>query len=308
MLKKLYFFLAFFLFVFASFLGIDRIAHRTITHFSPHKIRTSNLFLPSQTPVLSLETREWLEEILNQKFIFYHKAKTSYSFISEDGHYILKFMTTQRVKPKSWLAYIPCSFNLYYQEFIAKKQEANKVLKGWQFAFEHLQQETALVYAHTSRKERLRKKVVVLDKDLEPYTIDLDKTVFCIQKHADLFYVHLAQLLRERDMEPIKEKIASVFSLISHLCCEGVLNSESVKTLDVGIVNNQVVQVDIDKLCTSSLCVCKKNCKETVSTMTQKFRTWVEEHCSELGPYFDELIEKTSSDLCKSASFETLSA
>lgn len=293
MLKRVYLFLVFFLFTVSIFLGLDRLCHRSITQFSPHKIKTSNLFIPSQNQAISKEKREEIGSILNQKFVFYHKGKNSYSFISEDGNYLLKFMRTQRVKPKSWLAYIPLSFNPYYQELINTREHAKQLAHAWQFAYEELQEETALIYAHTSKKERLRKKVMLLDKNLDPYSLDLDKTVFCIQRHADLFYVQFSQSLRDHDLNLAKERIASIFSLISHLCCKGVLSSESARHLDIGIVDNRVVQVDIDKLCTCPMCICPKHCKETVLAMTQKFRKWIEEHCQELGPYFDECCENT---------------
>lgn len=297
MLRRVYFLFAFALFGLTIAAGLDRLLHRGGTKFSLRHVHTSNLFSSEfSIPALSLKKKQQLEEVFSQKFLPYNKGIRSEAFISEDGRYVLHFLRRQSVKAKSFLAYLPFAFNPYYHRLLDNKKHAMAAMQAWHRAFLDLQEEMALVYVHFDNQERLNHKVLLLDENLESHYVDLDKTLFYVQRHADLFYLKISDFIHNQEWEKAKEAVDSVYTLLESLFEKGALDTKQLAYFEPFLVDNRAVQLDLgplyprDRLPVNCSCHRRGDCSKVLFEATERMRFWIEQHAPWLQKT-DQLLE-----------------
>ena len=288
MLKHIYVGTALLLFCISLFLGIDRFAHHHSSHFSLDKITSSQRYSPEwEIPQLPSEELKNLDHILSQTFSYYSKGSQSYVFISEDKKYILKFLKQQKLRTNSWLAYIPFSFNPYYQEYQFKQKKCAATFSACKTAYLELKNETGLIYVHLNNSRDLNKKVTFLDKDSERHVVDVDKTSFYVQKRAHLIYSRISELMHHKDVEGAKKVITSVFALIDFLGKKGVVDNDPILRKNFGLIDDIAVQIDIGKLRIDPIRQETLAYKQEVGNITNSFRIWLEKNYPELTEHFE---------------------
>lgn len=295
MVKKIYVGLAFFLFFFSLFIGIDRFVHHKSNRFSLDKITTYHSYSPEwQIPPLSAEEHKALDQILSQKFTYYSKGSQSYVFISEDKKTILKFLKQHKLRPKSWLAYIPLSFNPYYQEHLFKKKKCDFTFNACKTAFLELKNEAGLIYVHINNTRDLNKKVTIYDKNGECHVVDIDKTSFYVQKRAQLIYSRISELVHQGDIEKAKQIITSVFSLIDFLGKKGVVENDPILRKNFGLIDDVAVQIDIGKLRIDPIRQQNLAYKQEVGSITHSFKVWLEKNYPQLSDHFEQCLNEVT--------------
>jgi hypothetical protein len=293
MLKKIFIGLALFLFLASFFLGIDRFVHHQSSRFNLSKIISLQRYSPKwEIPTLPPEEKKDLEQILNQKFTYYSKGSQSYVFISEDKKFILKFLKQEKLRPKSWLAHIPLSFNPYHQEYLFKKQKCHATFTACKTAFQELKKESGLIYVHLNHVRDLNKKITILDKNGEQHIIDIDKTCFYVQKHAQLIYSRISELMHNNDTEGAKRIISSVFSLIDFLGKKGVCDNDPILRKNFGLIDDVAVQIDIGKLRIDPIRQQTLAYKEEVGSITHNFKIWIEKNYPALSEHFEICLKE----------------
>ena len=295
MLKKFFAGLALFLFLVSFFLGLDRFVHRKSSRFTLSKIVSSQRYSPEwEIPALSIEEKKDLDQILNQKFTYYSKGSQSYVFISEDKKFILKFLKQGKLCPKSWLAYIPLSWNPYYQQYLLKKEKCYATFAACKTAFQELKKESGLIYVHLNNFRDLNKKITILDKNGETHVVEIDRTCFYVQKHAQLIYSRISELMHSNDIEGSKRIISSVFSLIDFLGKKGVCDNDPILRKNFGLIDDIAVQIDIGKLRIDPTRQQTLAYKEEVGSITNSFKIWIGKNYPELSEYFEQCLKETA--------------
>jgi hypothetical protein len=277
------------LFFFSLFVGIDRFIHRKSLRFSLARIALAyESAVDEDTVALTPEEKAELDSLFSRSFTFFGKSNHAYLFLSEDHKYVLKFLKRAEASPKSWLAYIPFSFNPYYQDYRRKKAEQKKTHSAYQRAFREFKEETGLVYMHLSPTHIWHKKISIFDKNGKLYAVELDKTSFYVQKRAQLIYPRIAELMRMGDIAHAKNIIASVFSLIDYLGKNGICDQDLSLYNNFGIIDDKAVQLAISKLAPSfdHCALYKKN----IPIVTEPFRRWINKNYPELLSYFDDRL------------------
>jgi hypothetical protein len=297
MLKKIFIGLALFLFLISFFLGVDRFVHHESSRFTLSKIISSQGSSPEwEIPKLSLEEQKDLEQILNQKFTYYSKGSQSFVFISEDKKIILKFLKQEKLRPKSWLAYIPLSFNPYHREYLLKKEKCRATFSACKTAFQELKKESGLIYVHLNHSRDLNKKITILDKNGGQHIVDIDKTCFYVQKHAQLIYSRISELMHNNDIEGAKRIISSVFSLIDFLGKKGVFDNDPILRKNFGLIDDIAVQIDIGKLRIDPVRQQTLAYKGEVGSITHSFKVWIEKNYPVLSEYFKKCLKEVQSN------------
>ncbi len=292
-LKKICIFCALFLFAVSLFLGIDRLIHHSSTRFSFDKIASSHRYSTEwDIPPLSAEEQKDLNEILSQKFTYYNKGSQAYVFLSEDKKYILKFLKQKKFRPSSWLAYIPLSFNPYYQQYLFKTQKCRATYAACRTAFLELKKETGLIYVHLNNSHDLSKKVVIFDKNGHQHLVDMDKTTFYVQKRAQLIYSRISELMHNQDVEGAKKIICSVFKLIHFLGEKGVVDNDPILRKNFGLINDIAVQIDVGKLRIDPIRKQNLAYKQEVAGITRNFKIWIQKNYPELSDHFDYCLQR----------------
>ncbi len=296
MLKKNFIWLALFFSLVSLFLGIDRFVHHESSRFTLSKILSSQGSSPEwEIAKLSLEEQKKLEQILNQKFTYYNKGSQSYVFISEDKKFILKFLKQEKLRPKSWLAYIPLSFNPYHREYLFKKEKCRATFSACKTAFEELKKESGLIYVHLNHARDLNKKITILDKNGGQHIVDIDKTCFYVQKRAQLIYSRISELMHGNDIEGARRIVSSVFSLIDFLGKKGVFDNDPILRKNFGLIDDIAVQIDIGKLRIDPVRQKTLAYKQEVGSITHSFKTWVEKNYPVLSEHFENCLKEVQS-------------
>lgn len=295
MLKKFYIGTAFFLFFVSLFLGIDRFAHHKSRQFGLDKIynshRSSALW---NIPPLSSSELKDLDQILNQKFTYYSKGSQAYVFISEDKKYILKFLKQQKLRTNSWLAYIPLSFNPHYQARLFKESKCDATFSACTTAYKELKDKTGLVYVHINNAQDLNKKVTVFDKNGREHRVDIDQTSFYVQKHAQLIYSRISEVMYNENIEEAKKIISSVFLLIDFLGKKGVVDNDPILRKNFGLIDDVAVQIDIGKLRIDPKRQQNLAYKREVGSITYSFKIWLEKNYPGLTSHFEQCLNAIS--------------
>lgn len=275
-----------FLFCFSLFIGIDRFARRKKHHFSLASIARAKDAVASPSSPIDQEKK--VEPLFNQPFFFFGKSHHAYLFLSEDHKYILKFLKSHTLSPKSALAHIPLSFNPHYQDYKHKKEEFARLFAAYQTAFNTLKNQTGLVYMHLYPTHRLNKKITLYEKSGKTLIVDLDKTCFYVQKRAQLIYPRISALMRNGDIETAQTIISSVFNLIEDLRKRGVIDHDLTLCKNFGIIDDKAVQLAIGKL---HIDQSRNGCtKEEIIHIMDPFRRWIQKNYPQLLAHFDSLI------------------
>ena len=138
---------------------------------------------------------------LQQRFFLQNQGGQSYVFFSEDGQYALKFF---KEMPRPWLT------KASYQQ--KKWGKLSRTLTGYQLAFDHLTEETALLSLHLKPTSTPLFATLVDRLHIE-HTIDLSSVYFVIQKRVEpltftQFQTHIQAihtLLQKRDAAHIAD-------------------------------------------------------------------------------------------------------
>lgn len=291
MLKKIYIAFALFLFSISLFIGIDRFVHRNSSHFSLNKITSAHKNSSEwEMPALSEEEEELLHSILDQKFTYYSKGSQAYVFISEDKKFILKFLKQNKLRPKSWLAHLPLSFNPYYQEKLFKKKKTLATFNACKTAFVELKNETGLIYVHLNCTNGLNKKLQIFDRQGKSHVVDINHTTFYVQKRAHLIYSRISEVMHHKQIDQAKNIITSVFQLIDFLGRKGIVDNDPILRKNFGLIDDVAVQIDIGKMRIDPLRKENLAHQKEVGSITHSFKKWLNENYPELIEHFDEQL------------------
>lgn len=201
---------------------------------------------------LTKEEKAPLEDIFSQTFIYLDSGTNSYSFVSQDGKYVLKFFKMKRLLPNKWLNHVPIPKILdgYKFEKVEKRDKnLGTLFESCKIAFEQLREETGLVYVHMNKTKEWKRKVHVIDNKQKQHFIDLDSIEFVVQKRVIPFEQRIAKLMQKEDTVRAKKAISSTLKLLADSCQKGIhfkeIKDNSLFLKNYGFVGDTAVFVDI---------------------------------------------------------------
>lgn len=192
-----------------------------------------------------------LDSALSQPYSYLGKGCQAYVFESEDGHYVAKFFKYQRFRLKPWEAYLP-SFPFvdeYRNKKIQKKQrKLEGFLFSWVVAFNHLKNETGLIYVHLNKTNNLKKVLPIRDKLGFEHKINLDDYQFCIQRKAELLSTALLKLRKNDDRASAIRLVNQVLALLLSDYSKGFIDNDPALMQNTGVVEGIPIHIDIGQL------------------------------------------------------------
>lgn len=280
------------LFLVALFLGLDRYYHPKSLRFAPSKITTVSNSAEWEIPPLSQDEQKKIDDILNQQFTYLDNGSQTYVFISEDKKHVLKFLKQCKLRPKTWLAYIPLSFNPYYKEYLSLQDKLRKTYHAQKLAFTEFKDQTGYLYVHLNRTAHLNKKINVIDKKGKRHTVSLDNVCFAVQKKADLLYPGLKALIEKKNIEGAKKAISSLVSLMDCFIKKGVVDNDPILKKNFGLINEEAIQFDIGRLRMDPLSIQPDQYQQKIAKLTNSLKKWIESNSPELLPYYEQELRK----------------
>ncbi len=242
---------------------------------------------------LNFTERDMLKKILSQKYSYLGKGCQSYVFASEDGQYVLKFVKYQRFRPQTWLDYFQ-SVPIVSQYRINKIEKKNKKLDmlftGWKIAYEHLREETGLVYVHLNKSNDLQQTLTLYDKMGFQHYLNMDNMEFLLQKKAQMLCPTITQFMQKGQIGEAKELIDNLLGMILSEYSRGLADNDHALMQNTGVLGTKPVHIDVGQFVLKPEMSNPTHYKQELFSKTFKFRQWLAKHHPELGVYLNERL------------------
>lgn len=245
-------------------------------------------------PLLSSEQEE-MDQALDQPYYYLAKGCQSYVFSSADGRYVIKFFKYQRYRLQPWLAYfppLPAVVQYREQKNEKKWKKLDGFVSSWKIAFEHLKDETGLVFVHLNKTSYLNKTLTIYDKIGKKHEVFLDQMEFCIQRKAHLLCETMLDYRNKGDLEGAKKIVDQLICMILSEYSRGLADNDHALMQNTGVAQGRPLHLDVGQF------VLNQEVKEPMIfhqeffTKTYKFKHWLMKHYPELGEYLDNELRQ----------------
>jgi hypothetical protein len=248
----------------------------------------------SMRPLLS-EEQSRIRAILNQKFSYLGQGHQAYVFASEDGQYVLKFLKYERLHPSHFverlITWIPQA-EPYLRKTIgnrAGRLEAN--LKSWKLAFDELADETGVLYAQINASDGWLPNTTVVDERGMGYAINMNQTLFLLQKRADLYFPRLEVAVCRHDTATAMKMIDELLAWLNAEYERGVCDEDRYVLQNTGFFEGKLVHIDVGRLVKAPYL--RDDPQERAHRLwnnTRELRWFLQEHDESLARYLEERL------------------
>lgn len=239
-----------------------------------------------------LSETETLQTALNQPYHYLDKGHQAYVFESEDGQFVLKLLKFQRVRIPQWLRKTELPF---FEQWRLKRIEKKdrmlqSLLTSWKLGFDELKEEAAIVYVHIVPSHNLQKNLKITDKIGLKHTLELDRTIFLIQRKAPLLGPTLDSLMVQNRSNEAKAVLDRLVGLFVSEYRRGLAEKELFILRNTGVLEGRPIHIDTGRFeWDLSL---KENYRPELRRKTAKLLEWLREQHPELARHFEEQVEK----------------
>jgi len=282
--------------VVAVFIGIFAVRPKNGKDFSDAKI-SSNLSFNTEyaVPALFGEEKKSVLAALSQRYDYLGGGAESFCFLSADKNYVLKFFKMEYFLPKAWIEMFPFSLmkdNLLKHYWERRSARLPRTFKAHKIAYEKLQGQTAVIYAHLNKSNDLKHSVVVRDEKGLEHVIDLDSKEFVLQRKATPAFKYVHERVAAADMEGAKSSITALMEFIVYRMREGYIDLDKGISSNYGFVDGKPMQIDLGHLvCNPSLCTHEKKLSE-ISRVKERLLRWARGYNAELCPHIENEAER----------------
>ncbi len=243
------------------FFGVERVCYFQTDGFILSKMLLENV-PPSSGP--------------SETLTFIGAGKQFYAFETADHHYVVKFMKFSRRRPLPWLEKLPF-FKSWTSTYLAERAKRLANLEySSALAVEYLSAEAALT------PYQLPKNLILIDKLGIAHLIDREQTHFIVQKKAIPFTTYFDQ--NPSEAQPL---ISSYIRTITSQCQKGICNLDPVIDRNYGVVNHQMILMDIGSLLAHPKLSYKAGVQREIFVELLPLREWLQNHHPEHVAYFD---------------------
>jgi len=261
--------------------GTARFCHHKTKGFRLSKLTGNTTCLPQESPPLSNE----LKQVLEQNFRYHARGLQSFSFLSEDGKYVLKLFNNRYQKRLFWLGLTPLKNKKIYNQ-----NKWAKTFTSYQIALDHLQEETGIVYLHPAKSIDCPKTTLIDPLGIK-HPIALNNFGFALQKKATMAYPYFAKCAEEKNLEKARLAFASLFSLLNRKMEQGIDDNDPLIRTNFGFVGDQAIEVDIGPFSYNTALLTSEEKLEEIQRIALPLRHWLENHHPELLPAFYDALE-----------------
>lgn len=262
--------------------GVGRLYFRVTGGFTIANITSE--FSPDprwETHLLSPDEQEFVDSILSQDFYYLGKGCQSYVFLSVDEEYVIKFFKYQRFRPQAWLDYL--SFispveKVRQAKIEKKRRKLEGVFTSWKIGFDHLQEETGLVYVHLNKNDSCGKLLTIYDKMGIKHALDVDKMEFLIQRRADMLCPTIDNLMLDGKTEEAKILLTKLVKMVSSEYERGLADNDHALMQNTGVYHGKPIHVDVGQFVQNEKVKDPEVAHQEIFNKTYKFRIWLQQH------------------------------
>lgn len=201
-----------------------------------------------KTTPLPLKRQSQVIQALNQEYTYLGKGCQAYAFASRDGRYVLKFFKYQRYRCKPWidaLAFLPLVDSYRQNKNLQKKAKLDKIFQAWKLAFEHLPDETGVLFVNLDRHPLNLPPVILCDKMGNRHAVNIDDYEFLLQRRATMLCPALADLMKEKKIDEAKGLLDNLLVMLLSEYARGFADNDHALMQNTGVVDGKPVHVDV---------------------------------------------------------------
>lgn len=271
--------------------GIGRLYYKVTDGFAISNI-TSDLSYDEgrNTRPLTSSEKELVDQVLQQEFHYLGKGCQSYVFESQDGQYVMKFFKYQRFRTQPWLPYLTFlpGMDEYYQAKIAKKSgQLRKLLQSWKIAFDHLKDETGLVYVHLNKDPLSDKMITIYDKMGFKHTLFIDQMEFMIQRKAKMYCSSISDCMAYGDIFAASQLVEQLLARLLSEYQRGLADGDHAIMQNTGVLDGKLIHIDVGQFALKEEIKDPEVYKQDLFNKTYKFRKWLALNYPELNSYLE---------------------
>jgi hypothetical protein len=255
--------------------GLGRLYFRLTDDFRVGNITYELPFeAPWKTEPLAAQDQADVDQILNQKFSYLDKGAQCYAFESEDARYVLKFFKFKHLKPNWLVEYLPDS-SRKARYLRMKQQKLMNVFNAYDLAYREDKDNVAMLYLHLTPVKNFNKQITVYDKlGLERH-IDLNSTVFLIQRKGVTLRAHLNRLLANKDFDAARKGIRQILDMYMSEYKQGIYDRDHGVLVNVGFVEGRPFHLDAGKFAKVERIREKEIYSEDLKLIIWKIEEWL---------------------------------
>jgi hypothetical protein len=310
-MKKASTFLFKFLAALVLWVGLEQLTELTTHGFCLQRILATDL-VPQKRwetpPVLEVEKCE-IAALLNQPYRMIGAGSECFAFKSEDGKAVIKFFKLDLARPvyfhrgiflEDYSAHCGTLSNhpLTRVDFAAFKRfmgirefRIDRTFSSIHLAFEHLKEETGLLYLHLNPTEGLHGQLTLYDACGIAHKVDLDKTFFFLQSCAVPVEEHFATLREEGKVEKAQESIDSLVQLLMTRCQKGFADRDVVNR-NFGYIGTRAIEIDSGSFRKSPQMREPWLYRQELFYATLELKFWLKKNYPEMVQYLEDRVSE----------------
>lgn len=218
-----------------------------------------------------------IDTLLSQPFTYLARGLHCYAFLSQDGHIVLKF---HRIPS-------PARKGAWFSRDEKKMKRFAYFMDNYSACAADLQKETGCLWLHTRSSPALRKKVVLIDKTGNPYTVDLNETTFILQSAAERVYT----VLQNCELDQAKAVITQIVELLRASYLKGYVHTDPVIEKNFGLLANRAIFIDFGDVIRRET---DQSLDRYLKEATFDLHCWLKSHRASLLEHFDAEIKRLS--------------
>ncbi len=193
--------------------------------FKPSKVRGH---LP-ESPAWEVGFDPALLELFKQPYTYIGKGSQCYVFESKDREWAIKF---------------------FRSDHFDSKHEVFPLFDAVSMAYQHLKEETGLIYIHLNQTQLNLPVLVCKDAIGRSYRLPLDELRFAVQKKAKPFQAVLKEALSDPDQ--MRKRLDQFIDLLLQRTAKGIFNADPSLSRNFGFLEQRAIEIDVGNFTTKA--------------------------------------------------------
>jgi hypothetical protein len=124
------------------------------------------------------------------------------------------------------------------------------------------------------------------------YQVQLDSTIFLIQKKAELIFPKLAQLLEKNEIGKAKRMISQIMRLIANRAQKGITDKDAILEKNYGWLIDKAIHIDVGRFAEDKRLCSVINTKHEIVRITHSLKEWLEKNSPELLNFYEKELKE----------------
>lgn len=255
-----------------------------------------NIATPNYPPFFSSDGAELPSDLnLDLPFTYLGSGSQSYVFLSSDQSTVLKLFKFQHMRIPPWLDILPLpqALEKLKRKKKRKKQEIfETTLRSNQIAYKHFRSESGLLYTHLAKSDFLKRDLIIIDKIGNSHKINLDTTLFVLQKKGELIYPCIDKWMAKGELEKAKRGVQSLLELALLRCQKGIFDKDPDFNTNFAFIGERAIQIDFGRFTLDEKEKDPNTYLPEMIRITRSFEHWIQQSHPELFPFFQKELKR----------------